>query len=66
VITVNVTSRPRTIIGLVDTLGDFGGVTVFSYATLNFLFSTWAEFQFYLKAIQKLFNVRTRTPEIFR
>jgi hypothetical protein len=50
----------------VDTLGDFGGVTVFSYATLNFLFSTWAEFQFYLKAIQKLFNVRTRTPEIFR
>ena len=39
---------------------------MFSYAALNFLFSSWAEFQFYLKAIQKMFNVRTRTPEIFR
>ena len=56
----------RKIYGLLDVVGDFGGVYEV-LMLLGFLFlSPWSEFKYASKAIQKMYLVRTKARGLFR
>lgn len=56
----------RTIYGLLDVFGDFGGLLEVVMGVLALIISPWVEFQFNVKAIQKLYSVRTQKNSTFR
>ena len=45
---------------LLDLFGEFGGVLEVGTILFSMYLGGWAEFQYYLKAIEKLYNVKTR------
>lgn len=49
-----------------DLTGDLGGTMEVAIVFFTFLISPWAEFQFYLKAMQKIYNVKTKKINEFR
>ena len=50
----------REVEGLIQLMGDIGGLMEFIFVLIFVLFSPIAEFDFYLKAIKKLYFVRTK------
>ena len=62
----NLITHSRRIYGLLDVLGDFGGLNEVVMSILALLLSPWVEFQFNLKALQKLYLVKTRRTDQFR
>jgi len=50
---------------LLDLFGEFGGVLEVGTILFSFYLGSWAEFQYYLKAIQKLYNVKTKYSDQF-
>ena len=62
----NQISHSRRIYSLLDVLGDFGGLNEVIMSVLALLLSPWVEFQFNLKALQKLYLVKTRRTDQFR
>lgn len=59
-------THSRTSYALLDLFGDFGGVLEVGTISLGLFCHTWAEFQFILKALQKVYNVKTRNESVFR
>ena len=47
-------------------MGDFGGLYECLVIIINVLISSWASFNFHLKAMQKLYLVKTKEPELLR
>lgn len=62
----NQTNHTRKTYDLFDVLSDFGGLYIVVMAVLTFILAPWGEFNFIVKAIQKLYNVKTKRQSIFR
>ena len=56
----------RRIYSLLDVSGDFGGLLEVVMLLTTLFLSPWAEFQFTLKALQKLYEVKTKRTSEFR
>lgn len=50
---------------VLDMFGELGGVKEVLVIIITVSLSSWAEFRFNLKAIQRLFAVRTKQPNVF-
>ena len=59
-------THKRTSYSLLDLFGDFGGVLEVGTISIGFLCYSWSEFQFTLKALQKVYNVKTHDENAFR
>jgi hypothetical protein len=46
-------------------LGVVGGVFVVAYCLMYFFLTAWAEFRFFMKAVQKMYFVKTVKENLF-
>lgn len=56
----------RKVYSLLDVFGDFGGLKEVIFLLIGFFVAPWSEFSYNTKAIQKLYNVKTKNPSQFR
>lgn len=56
----------RRIYSILDVFGDFGGLKEVIFLIVGFFLAPWSEFSYSLKAIQKLYNVKSKKPSEFR
>ena len=56
----------RQVYGILDVLGDFGGVQYVLFIIGSWLTSSYTEFKFNLKAIKKLYLARTKENKLFK
>lgn len=55
-----VTNHTRSVFGFLDLLGELGGVMEIIVIVFSYAMSSMSEFSFNIKAIEKLFLVRTK------
>ena len=62
----DVTQHSRKTYGLLDVFGDFGGLNEVVTTIFFVILAPWVQFNFNVKALQKLYNVKTKKHSKFR
>ena len=58
-------SHSRQKYGILDLMGDLGGVAQVVISVMGFFLFPFSEHNFVIKALQKMYNVRTKNDKIF-
>ena len=59
-------THSRQVYGVLDVLGDFGGVQYVLFIVGSWVMGSYTEFKFNLKAMKKLYLARTKETKLFK
>ena len=59
-------SYERSVYGILDLIGELGGVYELFFISLGWFLNPWSNVTFYLKAVEKLYYVRTKKLSLFK